>query len=55
MTSHQVFEINGVLVRAEKLYVQRDEVAKGIVELIHRHSIKKLLMGAAADEHFYEY
>ncbi|OMP00409.1 hypothetical protein COLO4_12718 [Corchorus olitorius] len=41
-------------VRAEKLYIQRDEVAKGIVELIHRHNIKKLVMGAAADEHFSE-
>ncbi|KAL1161893.1 hypothetical protein V6Z11_A07G165400 [Gossypium hirsutum] len=31
-----------------------DDVAKGIVELIRRHNIKKLVMGAAADEHFSE-
>ncbi|KAK6260671.1 hypothetical protein SCA6_015145 [Theobroma cacao] len=41
-------------VSAEKLFIQRDDVAKGIVELIHRHNIKKLVMGAAAAEHFSE-
>ncbi|XVE77150.1 hypothetical protein DITRI_Ditri13aG0038300 [Diplodiscus trichospermus] len=45
---------NQAEVRAEKLYIQRDDVGKGIVELISRHNIKKLVMGAAADEHFSE-
>ncbi|XP_022757364.1 U-box domain-containing protein 33-like isoform X2 [Durio zibethinus] len=41
-------------VSAIRLSIQRDDVAKGIVELIHRQNIKKLVMGAAADEHFSE-
>nr|KJB09819.1 hypothetical protein B456_001G169200 [Gossypium raimondii] len=39
---------------AIRLHIQMDDVAKGIVELIRRHNIKKLVMGAAADEHFSE-
>ncbi|OMP00408.1 hypothetical protein COLO4_12717 [Corchorus olitorius] len=31
-----------------------DDVAKGIVQLIREHNIKKLVMGAAADKHFSE-
>ncbi|XP_022770444.1 U-box domain-containing protein 33-like [Durio zibethinus] len=41
-------------VSATSVYIQRDDVAKGLVELIHRHNIKKLVMGAAADVHFSE-
>ncbi|KAH1130096.1 hypothetical protein J1N35_001474 [Gossypium stocksii] len=41
-------------VSAIRLHIQMDDVAKGIVELIRRHNIKKLVMGAAADEHFSE-
>ncbi|GMJ00916.1 hypothetical protein like AT2G45910 [Hibiscus trionum] len=41
-------------VSAIRLHIQMDDVAKGILELIRRHNIKKLVMGAAADEHFSE-
>ncbi|XVF33322.1 hypothetical protein REPUB_Repub17cG0158500 [Reevesia pubescens] len=41
-------------VQAEKLHIERDDVAKGLVELIREHNIKKLVMGAAADKHFSE-
>lgn len=42
-------------VRAEKLYVEMDDIGKGIVELIYQQAIKKLVMGAAADKHYSEY
>ncbi|XWS46101.1 hypothetical protein CRYUN_Cryun14cG0034600 [Craigia yunnanensis] len=41
-------------IQAEKLQIETDDVAKGIVELIHEHNIEKLVMGAAADKHFSE-
>ncbi|XVF80079.1 hypothetical protein PTKIN_Ptkin15bG0041800 [Pterospermum kingtungense] len=41
-------------IEAEKLQFETDDVAKGIVELIHKRDIKKLVMGAAADKHFIE-
>ncbi|KAK8557912.1 hypothetical protein V6N13_008740 [Hibiscus sabdariffa] len=41
-------------VSAIRLHIEMDDVAKGILELILRHNIKKLVMGAAADEHFSE-
>ncbi|XP_039047994.1 U-box domain-containing protein 33-like isoform X2 [Hibiscus syriacus] len=41
-------------VSAIRLHIQMDDVAKGILELIRRHNIKKLVMGAAADERFSE-
>ncbi|XVE92612.1 hypothetical protein REPUB_Repub01dG0113100 [Reevesia pubescens] len=48
---HYVF----LLVQAEKLHIETDDVAKGIVELILELNIKKLVMVAAADKHFSEY
>ncbi|KAF3441506.1 hypothetical protein FNV43_RR15420 [Rhamnella rubrinervis] len=36
-------------VRAEKLHVEMDSIEKGIVELISRLGIRKLVMGAATD------
>ncbi|KAE8709412.1 U-box domain-containing protein 33, putative isoform 2 [Hibiscus syriacus] len=41
-------------VSAISIDIQMDDVAKGILELIRRHNIKKLVMGAAADERFSE-
>ncbi|XP_041028646.1 U-box domain-containing protein 33-like [Juglans microcarpa x Juglans regia] len=37
--------------RAEKLHAEKDCIEKGIVELISRYGIRKLVMGAAADKH----
>ncbi|KAM7260888.1 hypothetical protein ACFE04_026363 [Oxalis oulophora] len=39
-------------VRAETLYIEMDSIEKGIMELISKHAIKKLVMGAAADKHY---
>ena len=42
-------------VHAEKLCIEKDDIGKGIVELMYQHAIKKLVMGAAADRHYSEY
>ncbi|CAN6203854.1 unnamed protein product [Urochloa humidicola] len=39
-------------IHAEKLVVQSDDVAKGLVELISEHHVTALVMGAAADKHY---
>ncbi|KAI9182081.1 hypothetical protein LWI28_021851 [Acer negundo] len=39
---------------AEKLHVEMDDIGEGIVELVYQHSIKKLVVGAAADKHYSE-
>ncbi|XP_059456550.1 U-box domain-containing protein 33-like [Corylus avellana] len=39
-------------VRAQKLEIEMDRIEKGIVDLISKHEIKKLVMGAAADKHY---
>ncbi|KAF8027066.1 hypothetical protein BT93_E0091 [Corymbia citriodora subsp. variegata] len=39
---------------AEKKYIESDSIQKGIVELIRLHGIKKLIMGAAADKHYFK-
>uniref|UniRef100_A0A6M2EAZ4 RING-type E3 ubiquitin transferase n=1 Tax=Populus davidiana TaxID=266767 RepID=A0A6M2EAZ4_9ROSI len=41
-------------VHAEKLYIEKDDIGKGIVELMYQHAIEKLVMGAAADRHYSE-
>ncbi|THU58421.1 hypothetical protein C4D60_Mb03t14080 [Musa balbisiana] len=38
--------------KAEKLVIERDDVGKGLVELIALHGITKLVMGAAADRYY---
>ncbi|KAM7261061.1 hypothetical protein ACFE04_026536 [Oxalis oulophora] len=43
----QIFAI--AKVPAGKVYIEKDNVAEGIVELIFLHGIKKLVMGAAAN------
>ncbi|KAK1559866.1 hypothetical protein Q3G72_019284 [Acer saccharum] len=37
---------------AEKLHIEMDDIGEGIVELVYQHSIKKLVIGAAADKHY---
>ncbi|XP_038681870.1 U-box domain-containing protein 33 [Tripterygium wilfordii] len=39
-------------IRAEKVYIERDCIKKGILELISQHGIRKLVMGAAADKQY---
>ncbi|KAM0890436.1 hypothetical protein ACQ4PT_027065 [Festuca glaucescens] len=39
-------------VQAEKLVVESDDVAQGLVKLISEHRVTALVMGAAADKHY---
>ncbi|XP_037455877.1 U-box domain-containing protein 33-like [Triticum dicoccoides] len=39
-------------VQAEKLVVESDDVAEGLVQLITEHHVTALVMGAAADKHY---
>ncbi|GJN21781.1 hypothetical protein PR202_gb09296 [Eleusine coracana subsp. coracana] len=41
-------------VGCEKVIIEMDSIAKGLDELIALHSITKLVMGAAADQHYSE-
>ncbi|TKY65436.1 U-box domain-containing protein 33 [Spatholobus suberectus] len=38
--------------RAEKLHIEMDSIEKGILELVSRHGIRKLVMGAASDRYY---
>jgi len=38
-----------------KVIIETDNVAEGLEELIFLHNITELVMGAAADRHFYKY
>ncbi|GAB2217341.1 hypothetical protein Droror1_Dr00000516 [Drosera rotundifolia] len=38
--------------RAQSLHIERDSIEEGILELIFKHKIDKLVMGAAADENY---
>ena len=38
-----------------KVIIETDNVAEGLEELISLHNITELVMGAAADRHFYKY
>uniref|UniRef100_A0A453PSF4 UspA domain-containing protein n=1 Tax=Aegilops tauschii subsp. strangulata TaxID=200361 RepID=A0A453PSF4_AEGTS len=42
-------------VQAEKLVVESDDVAEGLVQLITEHHVTALVMGAAADKHYTKY
>ncbi|KAL9253049.1 U-box domain-containing protein [Drosera capensis] len=39
--------------RAQSLHIERDSIEEGILELIFKHKIDKLVMGAAADENYH--
>ncbi|KAF8028789.1 hypothetical protein BT93_E1444 [Corymbia citriodora subsp. variegata] len=41
-------------VPSEKRYIEMRDIVKGIVQLIEEHAIEKLIMGAAADRHYFE-
>ncbi|XP_050236594.1 U-box domain-containing protein 33-like isoform X2 [Mercurialis annua] len=41
-------------IHANKIYIEMDDIGKGIIELIYQHDIKKLVMGGAADKHYSE-
>ncbi|RZC72602.1 hypothetical protein C5167_048080 [Papaver somniferum] len=41
-------------VRVEKMEIEIDNIERGIVELITRHDIKWLVMGASADKHYWK-
>lgn len=47
---HLILSREGV--QADQLWIERDNVEKGIVESIVQHSIRWLVMGAAADKHY---
>ncbi|KAK3144001.1 hypothetical protein QOZ80_4AG0307630 [Eleusine coracana subsp. coracana] len=50
---HEYIQIcRRVKVNCEKVSVQKDDIAEGILELIALHGIKKLVMGAAADKNY---
>ncbi|KAK9757933.1 hypothetical protein RND81_01G195500 [Saponaria officinalis] len=40
-------------VEAEKLYIEMDSIEHGILQLINRHNIEKLVMGAASDDSYH--
>jgi len=42
-------------VKCEKLVIEYNDVAKGIMELVSLHGVSKLIMGAAADKHYSRY
>lgn len=42
-------------VRAEKRFIEMQDIGEGIVELVEQHAITKLVMGAAADRRYFEY
>ena len=41
--------------QASEVWIEMDNVEEGIVEMIARHGIRWLVMGAAADELYTEY
>ncbi|MBA0757964.1 hypothetical protein Gotri_021006 [Gossypium trilobum] len=42
-------------VQAEKLYIERDSIEQGILEMISENRIRMLVMGGAADKHYSKY
>nr|BAD46227.1 hypothetical protein [Oryza sativa Japonica Group] len=42
-------------VQAEKLVVESDDVAYGLVDVISEHNVSMLVMGAADDKHYTKY
>jgi K+-sensing histidine kinase KdpD len=42
-------------INAEKLVVESDDVAQGLVDLISEHHVTTFVMGAAADKHYTKY
>jgi K+-sensing histidine kinase KdpD len=42
-------------IKGKKLVIQNEDIAKGIAELVSKHGVNKLVMGAAADKHYSRY
>lgn len=42
-------------VEADKIWIEMDDIGKGIVESISSHNIRWLVMGAAANKHYSKY
>jgi tetrahydromethanopterin S-methyltransferase subunit A len=42
-------------VEADKVWIEMDNVEKGIVDIIARHNIRWLVMGGAAEKYFSKY
>lgn len=47
--------MNNVQIKADAVWIEMDSVEKGILEIIARHNIRWLVMGAAADKYYSKY
>ncbi|KAG2539540.1 hypothetical protein PVAP13_9NG480014 [Panicum virgatum] len=47
-----IHQCSKMKVKCEKLVIENNDVAKGIMELVSLHGVSKLIMGAAADKHY---
>ncbi|CAL4940500.1 unnamed protein product [Urochloa decumbens] len=47
-----IHQCSKMKVKCEKLVIENDNVAKGVIELVSVHGVRKLIMGAAADKHY---
>ncbi|CAN6288856.1 unnamed protein product [Urochloa humidicola] len=47
-----IHQCSKMKVKCEKLVIENDNVAKGVVDLVSVHGVRKLIMGAAADKHY---
>jgi len=50
-----IHQCSKMKVKCEKLVIENNDVAKGIMELVSLHGVSKLIMGAAADKHYSRY
>jgi len=42
-------------VEADKVWIETDNIEKGIVDIVARHNIRWLVMGAAAEKYYSKY
>ncbi|CAN6311999.1 unnamed protein product [Urochloa humidicola] len=47
-----IHQCSKMKVKCEKLVIENDDVAKGVIELVSVHGVRKLIMGAASDKHY---
>ncbi|PVH32417.1 hypothetical protein PAHAL_9G395000 [Panicum hallii] len=47
-----IHQCSKMKVKCEKLVIENNDVAKGIMELVSLHGVSKLIMGAASDKHY---
>ncbi|KAK7857968.1 u-box domain-containing protein 33 [Quercus suber] len=48
-------DLDSILVQAQRVWIDMDDIGKGIVELISRDGIKELVMGGALEKHYKEF